>query len=497
MAVVDTLIENGTVITMDPDRRVLKESSVAIKGKHIVDIGPAAELKKKHSAKKRIDARRHVIMPGLVDLHSHGATSILRSLGEDEQFSSPHRSGLEWRNLMNFIAHHSSAEWYYVESLLASLEKLKFGVTCSNYMLGCAPRGDNPEHLIKSAEGAEKIGIRSVVGVGPSMPPWPREYSYWENGKRIDRMVTLEESFEATSEAIGSWKERQSDTVEMWVSVSRFMNPNPADPIADDTFVKYIEPQAAGVREIMEKHDVGFHLHAFGNSVKFSYGAGQGLLGPKTVLGHGWPFDLETVEILAETGARVAHCPRARRVYLQKGRCPVPEMIDAGVIVGLGSDAPILDRTYNLWEDMYLAPRWQRFVFNDGSLIPEGKSLEMATIDGARALNLDAKIGSIEIGKCADVILLNLFQPHLMPVFMETSRMVNYARGADVETVIVNGTVLMENREVKSVDEAEILEWAQQHFEDTVSKFGLQPLVERPLLTPDRYWRTSSTKKPA
>ena len=106
----------------------------------------------------------------------------------------------------------------------------------------------------------------------------------------------------------------------------------------------------------MDKHDVGFHAHGMGTTAEYCYDAELGLLGPKTVFGHGWPFNARTVEILAETDTRVVHCPRARRVYFFKGRLPIPELIEAGVLVGLGSDACGMDRPYDsIWDDMFFA----------------------------------------------------------------------------------------------------------------------------------------------
>ena len=194
----------------------------------------------------------------------------------------------------------------------------------------------------------------------------------------------------------------------------------------------------------MRDYDVGFHFHGYGTAVKFLKENAPGLLGPKTILGHGWPLDMESVEIMAETDTRVGHCPRAQRVYLQAGRCPVPEMIDAGVVVGLGSDFCGLDRSWNMWEDIYLSPRGiHRRLKNDPTQMPVGKVLEMATIDGAKALGLDHRIGSIEAGKDADIILVNMWKPHIVPLSgpMTTQRLAYYARGEDVETVMVRGRI--------------------------------------------------------
>ncbi len=481
----DILVENGTIVTMDSKRRVLKESSVAIANGMITGIGPAEQMRTKHpQAAKIIDARRKVIMPGLFDLHGHAASGLLKDIGEENQFI--HSTGAEkpegflhWREFLNSVVHHVPPEWYYVESLLVALEKLKAGTICSLYMLGTEPRGDNPEYAFKNAEAVEKVGIRSIVGVGPSRPPWPRKYTYWENGKKVERIGTMEDAFKTTAETIQMWEARKSKKVEMWVSISRFLNPNPADPVYDPDNAQYLRPQAEGVRRIMDDLGVGFHVHCYGTTIKWLQEEGfDDLLRPRTVLAHCWPLDLESVAIIAAKNAAVAHCPRARRCYMMEGRCPVPEMIDAGVTVGLGSDAPVLDRSFDLWEDMFFAPRWQRKLVGNGELLPPGKILEMATIDGARAVGLDDKTGSIEVGKEADMILVDYFKPHLVPIFKEVNRLVHFVRGPDVDTVIVQGEILMENRTVKTVDETDVLEKAQYEAEKMVKDFGLESMTK-------------------
>jgi cytosine/adenosine deaminase-related metal-dependent hydrolase len=243
------------------------------------------------------------------------------------------------------------------------------------------------------------------------------------------------------------------------------------------------------LQRVVEAHDVGFHVHAYGTAVKFMKERAPGLLGSNTVLGHCWPIDMESAGILAETDTRVAHCPRAHRIYLFEGRCPVPEMIEMGVTVGLGSDFVGSDRTWNLWEDIYLSPRLHRRLKNDATLMPVGKVLEMATIDGAKALGLDHRIGSLEPGKDADAIIVNMWTPNSVPLFgpMTTHRLAYYARGQDVETVIVQGEVLMEDHKVLSVNEAEILEWADAEAKHTVKTFGLEPLMRRD----DHYWNSA------
>ena len=164
-------------------------------------------------------------------------------------------------------------------------------------------------------------------------------------------------------------------------------------------------------------------------------------------------------------------------------------MVAAGVVVGLGSDFVGLDRDWNLWEDIYWSPRIHRRLKNDSTLMPVGKVLEMATIDGARALGLDHRIGSIETGKDADIIVVNTWKPHIVPLLgsMTTQRLAYFTRGEDVETVMVQGNILMENGKVLTVDENELLEWADAEAKHTVEVFGLEPLMQRN----DRYWKSA------
>ena len=139
MATIDILIDGGTVVTMDPERRVLEATSVAVHEGRILDIGPAADLRGKYAPARTLPARRRVVMPGLIDLHAHAGTALIKQVAE-------HYPGPNWRNISDFIAYHASRDWWYIDSVFSSLEKLKFGTTTSLYMLGCAPRSDNPEY---------------------------------------------------------------------------------------------------------------------------------------------------------------------------------------------------------------------------------------------------------------------------------------------------------------------------------------------------------------
>ena len=164
------------------------------------------------------------------------------------------------------------------------------------------------------------------------------------------------------------------------------------------------------------------------------------------------------------------------------------ELIDAGVTVMLGSDGVAPDRSYDMFRHMFQAMRYHRFYFRDESVLPAGKVLEMVTIDAARALGMEKDLGSLEAGKKADIILIDMFKPHLYPLNMPVYRVAYFANGNDVDTVIVNGEILMEGRQVRTVNEAEVLELAQKETDaGAFSRTGLAHL----LAIPDRFWNVT------
>jgi cytosine/adenosine deaminase-related metal-dependent hydrolase len=482
MSDVDILIDNGTVITMDPQRRVLENASVAVSAGQILAVGATDELRKQYKAKRTISARRRVIMPGLIDLHGHAGNSLVKQV-------AGHFPERQWNNIFDFISAQTSRDWWYLDSLLSGLEKVKFGTTTSLYMLGSSPRADNPEIAFANAEGADKIGIRSIIGIGAGRPSSPRETTSWENDRRVDRVVNFEESLGQMNETLGTWRRKKNERVQMWASASQLLGNNVSDPLHDNANRKFMQRQLDALQQAVQDHEVGFHAHAYSTDVKLLNERAPSLLGPRTVLAHGWPLEADSIGLLAKTRTSIAHCPRAEQVYSQQGRLPLPELIDAGVTVGLGTDVNGTDRSWNLWEDIFFGPRLHRRLFNDPTRMPVGKILEMATIDGARALGMADRIGSIEPGKDADIIMINMWKPHIVPSFqqMTTQRVAYFARGSDVEFVMVAGRILMEDRKSKTIDENDVLEWAEAEARHTVDVFGLKPMMQRDL----HYWKSA------
>ena len=470
----DILIKNGIVITMDPDRRVLLDGAVAIEKDRILDIGRTAELTRSHGADTVIDADKMVVMPGLMDGHSHAGHSLLRSLGMHTE---------TWYQACNDIyAEGSTQEFWEADALLLNLERLKFGTTCGVTFLGGGDsimRSDHPVYADKHCEAVEKVGIRTFLAVGPRRPPFPSRYASWKGVEKTVQMVGFEEQMDTCREVIEAHHGSAGGRVNIAMMLP---TPHPERKPIEGAKLESLSERAEAAYGLAEEHDLMFTMdgHTRG-TIKFCHEE-LGITGPRSLFSHSTDLTDEEIRICAETGTKIAHNPSA--VASMVARCPVPELLDAGVTVVLGSDAGAPDRSFDMFRHMFVAMRYHRRHFRDSRVLPPGKTLEMATIDGAEAFRIEDMVGSLEPGKKADIILVDMRKPHLYPLNMPVDRVTYFANGGDVDTVIVDGEVLMEGRMVKTVDEAEVLEKAQTEIEVAIDCSGLKNLYD----TTDGYW---------
>ena len=470
---VDILIINGILITMDPQRRVIERGAIAIQGGLIVDVGTTHELTARHQALRIIDATHMAVMPGLIDGHAHAGHGLIKTMGGD-------RTEAWYQACEKVYTTGSTEEFWYAEALLSALERVKCGTTCGVSYLGggdSVMRTNDPAYGDGHCEAVEQAGIRSFLAVGPSRPPFPRDYSSWQGQSRIDEKVTFERQLATCETLIERWHKKGNQRINICLSLP-VHKPGISGTDAPSDEVK---AQSYAVREMSRKHGVCFtqdgHMRG---SIKVANELN--LLGPDAFLSHSIDLSEEEIGICRRTGTKIIHNPSARMSIT--GRCPVPELLDAGVTVALGSDGTAPDRSYDMFRHMFQCMHYHRTYYHDSNYLPPGKVLEMATIDGARALDMEKEVGSLEIGKRADIILVNMFKPHLYPLNMPVFRVVYFASGADVDTVIVDGKVLMENRVVKTLNEGEVLEMAQRETEAMLDRTQLRGLLE----TPDRFW---------
>lgn len=477
----DLLFHDATVITMNPDRAILDHTSVAIRNGRIVEIGASDAMRAKYGSAKIVDCRRKALLPGLVDLHGYLGGSLLKSAGQNLS------GGARRAMLDNLLPDFTDEAWWEADAQLNALERLKMGTTCMFTMMGGnGTRTDETVFTEICARELERIGLRTRIGLGPARPPWPRRYTYWRNGERTERMVSFEEVMGNCDRLISQHPKGTDAIVDYGLALSRIGNRNEHDPVWSPEREQWVRRQAEAIRDLQKKHGVTFWTHMYGNAVEYTYDEGLDLLGPNTVLSHCTGISARAIGIMRETGTHAAHHPRAARIYTYPGRCPVPELIDAGVNVALGSDTP---STHNcdIFIDMKSAIDQQRIHFKDANVLPPGKVLEMATIDGYRSLGLDKELGSVEVGKRADLITVNLHQPHLYPMDMVVYRLVYNATGADVWDVSVAGRLVMQDRKMLTVDESEVLERADQEYRRFAERADLAQHTD----LPKKFWGAS------
>ena len=230
--------------------------------------------------------------------------------------------------------------------------------------------------------------------------------------------------------------------------------------------------------ELGRRHGTLFHQDGHRSGSLEMAGRMFGLLGPDALMSHCTDLTEADIEAVVSSGTRIVHNPSA--IASVRGYCPVPELLDRGVPVMLGSDGTAPDRSTDMFRHMFQCMRLHQRQHRDERLMPPGKLLEMVTIDAARALHMEDRIGSLEPGKRADLITVDLRKPHLAPANMPVWRVVCFANGQDVDTVVVDGRVLMRGRQVPHVDTAEVLAQADRETADMLHRTGLAPLLDEP-----------------
>ncbi|MEM3452802.1 MAG: amidohydrolase, partial [Candidatus Hadarchaeum sp.] len=418
------LIDNGIVVTMNPKREILRNASVLVEGDRIVDVGVAAEVRRRHKPDTVIDAEDKVVMPGLVNLHFH-SDNMSRSVGE-------HMGLEEWLDSLYYpMLKAMTDEDVYYTALLAYAEALLSGTTIVNDMY---------IKLQSCAKAAEKVGIKSVL-----------------SSTTADLVEGLE-SLDDNEKAIREIKST-SGRVKVWLGVEWL-------PLCSDEFLQR-------TRELADRYKTGIHIHLNESKGEVAtclekYGKRPterayefGVMGPDVVAAHCVWLSEREMRLYAETGTHISHNP-VSNAKLGNGLAKIPELVELGVNVGLGTDDAPCNNTVNMFETMKFASLAQKSRFTDASKMPAMQVLEMATLNGAKALGMEREIGSIEVGKKADIILIDLNVPNMRPIhFGEYSNicqnLVYSSLGNSVDTVMVDGQVVVEGRRLKTMDLGEII----------------------------------------
>ena len=413
-------------------------------------------------------------MPGLIDVHAHAGHGFYRNIAE-------HTPQMAWFDIADHVYFRCTTEAFWeTEGRMSALERLKFGTTTA--MLGSAPRCDSPVYADAHMQAALAVGIHNIVGVGPARPPWPKKFSTWSGMRRTDHWSDLDEQYRTTEAVIRKWHGRHGGRSGVCVAASR-LAPNQGE--SDAALVEYFRDQTKRMRRLAKDYGVLLTGHASAG-VRKTLGRDQDamaeaepdLLGPDLIVAHGLGLSEASIRRIADTRTKVAHCPTSRVHFMQ--RCPVIELLEAGVDVAIASDASAADRTFDLFKDLKVAMTLQRTHFRDKTVLPPGKALKMVTLDAAKVLGLGHEIGSLEAGKRADVILINMRQPHLWPAYMHAHRVAYAVTGHDVSTVICAGVLCMQDRKVLTINEDRALDEALREWELMAERSGTAPLMGQP-----------------
>lgn len=449
MTAVDLLLRCATIVTVDTGRRVIEDGWIAVSGDRISGIGtgPAPQ------AARVIDRPGLIALPGLIDAHSHAGHGLVRAAGDGD--------GDLWFDICEAIyAGVATPAFWQAEARLAGLERLMGGVTTAVALLGGGAdvyRTDSPEAGDAHCAATRDTGLRTILAVGPGRLPFPRHFG------PDRRPVSFGQQLEVAADLFA----RHDDVLARGTGIALILPVYLAAHMATDG--DEIRAMSRAMADLQARTGALFTQdgHRAGS---IALAETLGILSPRAALGHSIDLTPEDFAALQRSGASIIHNPSA--IMSISGRCPVPELIEAGVNVCLGSDAGAPDRGFDMFRHMAQAMHYHRRHFRDPSVLPEGKVLELCTIDAARALGLDRDLGSLEVGKKADIILLDGHKPHLWPPVMPLNRITHFANAADVDTVVVNGRVLMDGRQVPHLDSAAILQDAREQADTVFETIG-------------------------
>lgn len=427
----DLMITDGTVLTMNPENTVFEHGTVVVSDGKIVAVG-GPELTAKYQAKKVLDVKGDIVMPGLINTHTHGSMTVFRSLGDDvpdrlHRYIFPLENKLVSRDMVRTGAN------------LANIEMIKGGVTTY---------ADMYYFEDEVAKTVDKAGLRAVLG--ETIINFP-----------VADAQTPEEGIAYAVRFINEYKDHPRITPAF----------APHGPYTNTT--ENLQKIAALSEELnvpvmihlaetdREKEEIAKRT---GGKSPVQYMADIGVLNNRLLAAHVIMADDNDLNLLKKYDVGVAHNISAN-TKSAKGVAPVTQMLEKGIRTGLGTDGPMSSNTLTTMNELNLVGKIHKLETKNRAAMPPLTVVEMATMGSARALHMDDKIGSLEAGKQADIIVVDTKAPNMVPVYSPYATLVYGANGANVRHTIVDGVILMEDRQLLTVNENEIIQDAQRFAE--------------------------------
>lgn len=460
------LFDNAIIITVDQDRRIFKNGALVVKDDQIAAIGESSTIRKQYPNEQNIvDLKGGLLMPGLVNTHVHLSQALIRGCCDDQAL-------VRW--LVDYVwvlQGNYSADDARLSAELCILEMLKSGVTAFVESMTAGHYGF--DGIAQVVEGS---GIRAALGkIIMDIPAYTESANRMHPGMVEDPVV----SFEETLAMHAKWQGKADGRIQVW------FGPRPPGGCSPELYRKMMA--AANERNMgvtvhlaESRDDIQFIRDTYGMSA-VEYARSVDMLGPNVLLIHAVWLDQDEIEQLAKTGTHVTHNPLSNS-KLASGIALIPEMLAAGVNVGLGTDGGPSSNDYDLIRAMRWASYLHKVRLLDPEVMPNEQVIEMATINGARAMGLGDQTGSLEVGKKADFIVIDLNQPHLTPTVNPLSAIVCNMTGKDVTNVVIDGKIVVQEGQVTTMDEARILAEANERAEQLYQRSGISPKPRWPMI---------------
>jgi len=437
---VDLLVLGGTIVTMDQQRRIIDDGGIAVSKGRIVAVGPRAEIERAYTSRLRVNATAKVITPGLINGHTHVPMVLFRGLADDLDLQ-------EWLTKYIFPAEAKNVteEFVRVGARLGLAEMIRGGTTtfCDMYYF---------EDAI--ADETAKAGVRGILGETIIDFPVADNKTNAEGMAYVEKFVNHWKGHELIIPAIAP--HAPYTVSEEHLKAARAFSDRTGVPI---------------VTHISEtKREVDDSVKAKGAS-PVAYLDRIGFLNDRVIAAHMvWPQGSD-LAILKRRGVGVIHNPQSN-MKLAAGVAPVPKMLAENLLVGLGTDGAASNNDLNMWEEMDTVAKLHKVFTGDPKVISAQQAFELATIRGAQALHLEKEIGSLETGKRADLLVVDRDTLNQIPLYNVYSDLVYATKAADVETVIINGRVVMRNRRLLTLNERAVKNDARAYRDKIIKSLG-------------------------
>lgn len=459
------ILSGAVILTVDKDRRIIENGAVYVNNERITDVGSNNSILQKYPDAEVIDLSNHILMPGLIDTHGHAGHALMYTLVKDTIY---------WMDVHNDLYNNLlSDDFWHIESRLAALQRATFGVTTGVSVMGSQSMCYRESYVREQVEGYKKVGIRDILSCGPGDLPWPKSLCHVENGHQIHYSESYDEAINSLENIVSKYNNTNDTLTKIFITPYKIVTSLTSETESEecDSLTDMDLRNSYEMRRIAKKYHTRIHTDAFKGMVHLAYKDPNALLGPDVHIQHGQGLSMDEVEIMAKTKTNFSFWPTIAHF---KSKAPIIELMSRGVNVAISTDGPSYSSNFDMLSAMRKAQFLVRALYNERNYLPNEKILEMGTIDAARCIGMQDEIGSIEPGKRADLISIDINKVYFKPYHDPVNLVIRCASGNDVDNVICNGKFVIRNNRFLNGDANEIFASAQRKSEEIVQRLGIQ-----------------------